>query len=254
MLPIWGALFWVPLLAAVCALHVVHMFSMRGHARRFHAVHLLVGVGMVYMFAPWRSMPLPMEVPVAVFAGLTLLVGCFVGLELQHGRRVNLLWVLAAVECAAMAYMFAVHHGSAEVPALSRLLVGVYLLMLAGWTHGWFVEGPRGGRRSALPYDFGPGRVPARPLFCSGRRGVAAAEAAMCLAMAYMFLGMDAGAGEFFAKAFHSGAVTEQSLWAVSLIALAVLALVPVRRSRSIPDANTPQGHALVGTRDGNGR
>ncbi|MGQ0847194.1 MAG: DUF5134 domain-containing protein [Sporichthyaceae bacterium] len=253
LLPVWGAMFWVPLLASVCALHVIHLCWMRGQARAFHAVHLLIGVGMVYMFAPWATMPLPAGWPVTFYCALTVVAVAWIGLELQSGRRVNLLWLLAAGECAAMAYMFAVHHGTAEIPALSRLLVGVYLLLLAAWTHGWFVETRAGARRSAVPYDLGPAGPPARTLYCSRRWDVAAAEAAMCLAMGYMFLGMDSGAREFFARAFRGGAVAEESLWAVSLIALAVLALIPVRRSATLPDQNTPQGHRLV-ARSGNGR
>jgi hypothetical protein len=254
LLPVWGAMFWVPLLASVCALHVIHLGWLRGHARAFHGVHLLIGVGMVYMFAPWTAMPLPAGWPVTFYWALMLAVVAWIGLEMQSGRRVNVLWLIAAGECAAMAYMFEVHHGRFELPALSRLLVGVYLLLLAAWTHGWFVEAKAGGRRSAVPYDVGPAGAPARPLFCSGRWDVAAAEAAMCLAMGYMFLGMDSGAREFFAQAFRNGAVTEESLWAVSLIAIAVLALVPVRRSGPTVGHNTPQGHTLVASRSGNGR
>lgn len=253
LLPVWGALFWVPLLAAICALHVVHTLAMRGHPRRFHLVHLAMALGMVYMFAPWASLPLPKQVPIAGFAGLGLVLACFVGLELQRGHRVNLLWPLAAGECAAMAFMFGVHHGAVEIPELSLGLVAVYLLLAAAWTHGWFVE-TGAGRRSAVPYDFGPGAVPARQLFCSGRRDVGLCEAAMCVAMAYMFLGMDSGARAFFARAFQTGAVTEETLWALSLAALAVLALIPVRRNRSTATVETPQGYTMTGTRAGGGR
>lgn len=251
LLPTWATMFWVPLLAAVCALHLIHLARARGYARRFHVVHLLVGLGMVYMFAPWTELPLPAEVPIGLFGMLTVLVGAFVGLELQMGRRVNLLWFLAVIECAAMGYMFAVHHGSAQIPALSRMLVAFYVVLVAAWTHGWLAEPAPGQRRSPVPYDLGSGSVPARQLFCTGRWDLAAAEAAMSLAMAYMFLGMDPGAGEFFAEAFTTGAVTEQSLWAVSLIAIAVLALVPGRRSRP---TQTPQGYTLVRTRSGGGQ
>ncbi len=254
LLPLWGSLFWVPLLAAVCALQVVHMLWMRGGSRRFHLVHLLIGIGMVYMFAPWTTMPLDPDVPIAFYSGLTVLVGGWVGLELQRVRRVNLLWVLATVECAAMAYMFAVHHGTAEIPELSRVLVAFYLLLVAAWMHGWFAEPAPGRRASVLPYDFGPGQVPARQLCCKGRWDFAAAEAAMSLAMAYMFLGMDSGARGFFATAFTTGKLTEESLWAICLIALAVLAVVPARRSTPTPDTNTPRGHKLTETRAGGGR
>ncbi|MGQ0467182.1 MAG: DUF5134 domain-containing protein [Sporichthyaceae bacterium] len=254
LLPVWGAMFWVPLLAAVCALHLVHCLSMpRGQGRRFHLVHLAMGVGMVYMFAPWPSPPVPMQWWVAAYTALGLAIACFVGLEWQRGRRVNALWILAAGECAAMAYMFDVHRGAGEIPALSRVLVGAYLVLAAAWTHGWLVETIANRRRSGVPYDVGPGTVPARQLFCSGRWDVAAAEAAMCVAMAYMFLGMDSGSGEFFAKAFQSGAVTEETLWALSLAALAVLALVPARRHQSTATAETPQGYTMAGTRAGGG-
>lgn len=78
---------WVPLLSAVCALHLIHLIQVRGPARRFHLVHLLVGLGMVYMFAPWAEMPLPAQVPIGGFVALTVLVATFVGLQLQMGRR-----------------------------------------------------------------------------------------------------------------------------------------------------------------------
>lgn len=252
LLPVWGSLFWVPLLAAVCALHVIHLIWMRGGSRRFHLVHLLVGVGMVYMFAPWSELPLEAWIPESFYALLAVGLIGWIGLELQRGRRVNLLWVLAAGECAAMSYMFAVHHGTAEVPELSRLLVGMYLLLVAAWTHGWLTEPEPGRRSSPLPYDIGAPGAPARRLVCCGRWDIAAAEAAMCLAMAYMFLGMDAGARTFLAKAFTTGNVTEESLWAVSLIALAVLAVWPVRRPPST--TNTSQGYIVEEARAGGGR
>lgn len=254
LLPVHGALFWVPLLAAVCALHVIHLLWMRGGSRRFHLVHLLIGLGMIYMFAPWSEMPLDAGIPVWSYAALAVLLGGWIGLELQRGRRVNLLWLLAAAECAAMSYMFAVHHGRADVPELSRLLVALYLVLVAAWVHGWLAEPVPGRRNSPVPYDVGPAGAPARQLVCAGRWDVAAAEAAMSLAMAYMFLGMDGGARSFFADAFTTGKVTEESLWAVCLVALAVLALLPARRTPSTPDRNTPRGHTLVETRAGGGR
>ncbi len=225
LLPLWAQVTWLLVLSAVTATHVVHLLTMRGQQRAWHLTHLVMGVGMLYMFAPWSGQPLSARAWQYLFAAVAVAVVTWLGAALQQGRAVNVLWVPAAVGMAAMAYMFAQHRGSG-VPALTYLLAGYYLLEAAGWAQGWFGEdGAR--RRSAVPFALGSGGAPAAPLAGCSRWGVDASQAAMCVAMAYMFLAMDAGAREFFGKAFAGGAVTEQTMWAGALIALAVLACVP---------------------------
>lgn len=204
ILPLWVQIAWIAVLAAIAASHAVHVLTMRGQARGWHSAHLLMGVGMLYMVTPWVGSPGSTRAWQYLFAAAALAVAGWVAHEWQAGRAVSLLWLPAGLGLVAMAYMFHLHRGLGG-REVTYALVAYHLAEAAAWSHGWLA---------------GSG------LDC-GSRDVAVSQVAMALAMGYMFLAMDADAAAFLAKAFTTGAVTEQSVWAVSLIALVVLACVP---------------------------
>lgn len=232
LLPLWAQLVGTLLLAGITATHAVHLIALwadgaRAEVRSWHLTHLAMGAGMLYMFAPWPSAPGNPRALQYLFATVTVVAAGWILTRLQHGQAVDLLWLPALIGMAAMAYMFLQHRGSG-IYAITYLLVAYYLLEAAAWAQGWFTE-HGAARRSVLPLTVGPGKAVAGTLGGGCRGGVRACQVACSLAMAYMFLAMDSGASEFFQQAFGTGTITEQSIWAVSLIAVAALACLPRR-------------------------
>lgn len=238
LLPLWVQLVGTLVLCAVTATHVVHLITMppgRGQVRGWHLTHLAMSFGMLWMFAPWAEMPGEARAWQYLFGSLTMVVAGWIVSRFQHGEAVNLLWVPALIGMAAMTYMWLQHRGEG-VYAITYIFVAYYALETAAWAQGWFTE--RDGRRtSVLPFAIGPRGGTAASL--AGRCGpdVRVSQAASGLVMGYMFLAMDSGASEFFQKAFGTGGVTEHTVWAVSGIALVVLACLPLRTTsgRSAP-------------------
>lgn len=228
LLPLWVQVVGTLALAGVTATHVVHLLTMapgRPQVRGWHLTHLAMSVGMLWMFAPWAEMPGHARVWQYTFGAIAVVVAGFLLTRFQRGDAVDLLWVPALLGMIAMAYMYLQHRGEG-VYAVTYLFVAYYLLEAAAWAQGWFRERD-GARDSILPFAIGPAGGAAVPL--AGRCGpdVRISQSVSALVMGYMFLAMDSGASAFFEEAFGTGAVTEHTVWAVSLIALVALACVP---------------------------
>lgn len=227
LLPLWVQVIGTLILAGITASHVVHLITMtpgRSQLRGWHSTHLAMNLGMLWMFAPWAEMPGEARMWQYIFGALSIAVAGWILTRLQAGDAVNFLWLPALIGMVAMAYMWLQHRGDG-VYAVTYLFVAYFAFEAAGWAQGWFTERD-GTRTSAVPYSFGNGR-PAAPLADCCGPDVRISQAASALVMGYMFLAMDSGASEFFEQAFGTGAVTEHTVWAVSGIALLVLACVP---------------------------
>jgi len=234
LMPLWVQVAGTLILSGITASHVVHLLTLpagRNQIRGWHATHLAMNLGMVWMFAPWAEMPGEARAWQYVFGALTIGVAGWLLAQLQHGEAVNLLWIPALIGMAAMTYMWLQHRGHG-VYAVTYILIAYYLLEAAAWAQRWLAE--HGNKRaSALPFAIGPRR--SSPAALAGACGpdVRITQAASALVMGYMFLAMDAGASAFFEEAFGTGAVTEHTVWGVSGIALVLLACVP--RPATVP-------------------
>jgi hypothetical protein len=249
LLPLWVRVAWIVVLGSIAATHAVHVLTMRGQRRGWHGTHLLMGVGMLYMVTPWVGTPGSTRAWQYLFAATAVALLAWLAMEFQAGRAVNFAWVPAGVGLAAMAYMFLLHRGHG-VREVTYAFVAWHLAEAAAWAHGWLNE-YAGRRRSLLPYAVGPGG--GAPALAGCSREVAFSQAAMGLAMGYMFFAMDADAAAFFGTAFASGAVTEQTVWATSLIALVVLACMPPHRRPPAPQDPAPQDRPTTPTAAGMG-
>ncbi len=228
LMPLWVQVLGTLVLTVITATHVVHVLTLgpdRPQIRGWHFTHLAMNLGMVWMFAPWASMPGQARAWQYIFGALSIVVAAWMLAQFQRGVPVNLLWVPALIGMVAMTYMWLQHRGHG-VAVVTYALIAYYLLEAAAWAQGWFTE--RCGRRSsALPYAVGPRTGTAAELAGACGPDVRISQTASALVMGYMFLAMDGGASEFVEQAFGTGAVTEQTVWAVSGIALVVLACVP---------------------------
>lgn len=72
VLPDWLRIVWVAIYALILVLHLVvhlrHLIGLGGQERAWHSSHVLMALGMVYMFLPAGIVTLPSMVGIVVFA------------------------------------------------------------------------------------------------------------------------------------------------------------------------------------------
>ena len=132
-LPTWLAVAWSAVFATLLAWHAVHARRTRGRARTWHAGHAAMATTMVVMYAPLTAgaamlAAVAWPLPVAVAALLLA-----VGLGGQTGpRRIRIgLWLLAAVDVAAMGAMWAPAATGAAVGCLLAATMAAAMVTMA---------------------------------------------------------------------------------------------------------------------------
>ena len=180
LMPTWLALVFSFALLMVIVAHVRHLIQTPGESRLWHAGHVLVGIGMVVMFAPAAvdHIAIPALVWQLLFANAAGAVLALLLFRTLEGRATNLLWLAAAADLAAMVYMWL----GQILPVLSWVLVGYSLAGCVFWLVGAdrHVDGRSLAGRAS-------GRVAS--LVCGA--DVRASLATMTFAMAYMFAAME---------------------------------------------------------------
>lgn len=133
-LPSW--LGWVLSVAyaAVIVVHVHHISGATAQGRFWHGGHLLMALGMIVMFAPTHSMVVSASVGAAVFAVAALAMGAFAVSEVARGGARGAIVVIAAVDLAAMAFMFS--PASMRLSWLSLVAAIWFVVQTLGWLTG----------------------------------------------------------------------------------------------------------------------
>ncbi len=189
---------WAAVFLVVAVSHLRHLAHTRGQRRSWHACHVLMALGMVFMYAPAQILPL--TVPAAfwqlVFAttGLIAATWAIAGV----GRVSTLIWLLTSVDLGVMLYMWSgTDHG--KVVPLACLLA-TYLIAegmmwaldlyrrLDGATPivSWRVFATESGERVTAPaIEFA-----ARSGALLGELDISASMVAMTLGMTYMLVAM----------------------------------------------------------------
>jgi uncharacterized protein DUF5134 len=183
MLSLPASIFWIAGLCGVLVFHCVHLARGCAECRALHGVHLVMLVGMLYMFAAMAFQV------AAVLSGLWLglyvatSAGVFawIATGLVKRESVSGLWVLALAQQVAMIYMWAPMRDWA--PAVSYGFAFYFALETLGWA---IKASSRGVRRTLLLATAGP----ARGALLSDSLLDDACMAVMAASMAYMFLGM----------------------------------------------------------------
>ena len=152
LLPGWVRVLWVVALGVVAVLHIWHGATTSGQARWWHGAHTAMALGMISMYAadPMRQRGLydALEVLFAVIAVALVVTSVVVG---RRERVLNPLWVVAAVDSAAMSYMAAVMLSPSAVPAAVTWVVVAYLAcdslawLLGLWDRALASRGPSVG-------------------------------------------------------------------------------------------------------------
>lgn len=172
MLPTWVQIAGVVLFLVVAALHVRHALGKLLWTRVWHGAHELMAFGMIAMLVPAISSAVSGPLGTGLFGLAAVLALVRAGFESVRARR--WLWVLTAVDLAAMAYMFAMP----MLPWVTWLLASWLLVQAAGWAVRFLVPVEEGGQDH--------GDLPLRLSLVAMDLGMVAMLAAMQVAMQAM--------------------------------------------------------------------
>jgi hypothetical protein len=105
LLPVWTATAWTAIFLVIAASHLRNMSKTTGQRRPWHACHVLMALGMAFMYAPMEINPLavPSTFWKLVFAAAGLIAAVW---AIGGGGRVSILiWLLSSIDLCAMIYM-----------------------------------------------------------------------------------------------------------------------------------------------------
>lgn len=203
-----GSVLWVAYVAVI-VVHVHHISGATAQGRFWHGGHLLMALGMIVMFAPTHSMVVSPSVSTAIFVVAAVAMGVFAVSEVARGGARGAIVVIAAVDLAAMAFMFS--PASMRLTWLSLVAAVWFVVQTLGWVTGHLSAlvalSPVGREltrhpatpadaRDAQPADRRSGgllrrTVPSAVWRTSGYdRGIRITLGLMALGMAYMFLAL----------------------------------------------------------------
>jgi hypothetical protein len=190
ILPGWLAVIGTLMFIAILVIHALHLRDSEGQRRIWHSGHVLMALGMAFMFAPASidHFNIPSGFWQIAFADGAIAIVLWIVAQGLARRPVNLLWLTMAIDLAAMAYMWSPTGFQAP---LTWVLVAYFALQSGLWaTDRMRAVDHRtlfGGGFSVTP----GGAVAisaAEPLVCF--RDLRVSMAAMTLGMAYMFAAM----------------------------------------------------------------
>jgi hypothetical protein len=108
LLPSWLSIVWLLVFIAIAVAHFRYLIAGQGQRRVWHAAHVLMAVGMGFMYGQSASGALstPSGLWRAVFVYAAGATGAWVLVQLLYHRAVNVLWPLIALDLTAMVYMW----------------------------------------------------------------------------------------------------------------------------------------------------
>jgi hypothetical protein len=192
LVPEWLGVAGAVIFVAIAASHLRHLTTATGQRRQWHTCHVLIAVGMAFMYAPAALDPLNLP---AGFWRIVFALACVLAALWSMGgaqRAPTIVWLLTAVDLGAMTCMW-----TPSLAASLRWTLVVYLSLQASL---WAVDAYRrldGGTpvisRSALsPVPAGASltvaHAPAESLL--GELDINASMVAMSVGMAWMFVAM----------------------------------------------------------------
>jgi hypothetical protein len=132
LLPAWLGAVWTAIFLLIAASHLRHTANNCGQRRAWHLCHVLMAIGMAFMYAP--SAIDPLHVP-AGFWGLVFAAAGLVAVVWALGGIApvpTLIWLLTSIDLGVMIYMWS---GSAQTTAapVTWFLVVYLVASAATW-------------------------------------------------------------------------------------------------------------------------
>jgi Domain of unknown function (DUF5134) len=189
ILPNWLAVIWTLLFIGVLVMHARHVAETTDGRRWWHSGHVLMALGMIFMFAPSSldHFNIPTGFWQLLFANATGVVLAWILAQAVSGRPVNMLWVVLAIDLGAMAYMFS---PTGFLAPIMWLLVVYFAAQALLWVTNSYRKLDShtiiGG--SAINADGTLTASAVQPLIC--KRDLRGSMFVMTLGMAYMFASM----------------------------------------------------------------
>lgn len=190
ILPEWLAAIWMLAFMAIVAIHALHLRDTDGQRRIWHSGHVLMALGMAFMFAPASidHFNIPSGFWQLAFANGALAIFAWMLAQALSGHAINALWLVMAIDLGAMAYMWS---PSGFQAPLTWILVAYFGAQSLMWITNRMREVDHktllGGGFSVTP-DGAVAMSAAEPLVCF--RDLRVSMFAMTLGMAYMFAAM----------------------------------------------------------------
>lgn len=188
ILPDWLAVILTLVFLAIFVVHSRHVWETRGERRLWHSGHVLMAIGMAFMFAPASldHFGISPEFWRLLFANAAGAVVIWVLVLLSTGTPVNRLWLVLAFDLAAMVYMWS---PNGFVPVVTWILVAYFTVQAVLWATDRYRKLERTPLTS--PVVVGDGTLAARavsPLVCE--HDLRLSLGVMVLGMAYMLAAM----------------------------------------------------------------
>ena len=191
ILPEWLAVIWTLVFIAIFVIHARHVLDSDGQRRVWHSGHVLMALGMVFMFAPASldHFNIPSGFWQLAFANGSLAAVAWIGAGVLARRAINVLWLVMALDLGAMAYMWSPSGFQAPI---TWLLVAYFVGQSALWASNRMRaidhKAIGGGGISVTAGGAVAIEAVAEPLVCF--RDLRFSMMAMTLGMAYMFAAM----------------------------------------------------------------
>ena len=190
ILPEWLAVIWTLVFIAIIIIHARHLRDTHGQQRIWHSGHVLMALGMAFQFAPSSidHFNIPSGFWQLAFANASAAALIWILVQALAHRAVNVLWLVMAIDLAAMAYMWSPSGFQAPI---TWILVAYFFAQSLLWVTDRMREVDHktllGGGASVTPGG-ALAISAAEPLVCF--RDLRVSMFAMTLGMAYMFAAM----------------------------------------------------------------
>jgi hypothetical protein len=190
ILPEWLSVIWTLVFLAVVVIHARHVLETSGERQVWHCCHVLMALGMLFMFAPpsLDHFGIPATFWQLVFANAAGAVVFWTLVRLSSGGTVNRLWIVIAIDFAAMVYMWS---PTGFVPSITWILVAYFTAQAFLWVTNRYrkLDGrPLMRAGFVVNADGTVAATAVAPLLCE--RDLRVSMSAMTLGMAYMLAAM----------------------------------------------------------------
>jgi hypothetical protein len=189
ILPNWLAVIWTLIFLVIVVVHVRHVLETHGERRFWHSGHVLMALGMLFMFAPGSldHFNIPSSFWQIAFANAAGAIVIWMLAQALSGHTLNTLWVVVAIDLASMVYMWT---PSGLVAPITWLLVAYFGAQALLWVTNRYRRLDERPLLAGISLA-GGGTLTASaatPLICE--RDLRWSMSLMTLGMAYMFAAM----------------------------------------------------------------